>query len=297
MGLIGNNTRWFFILPSSQEAEERHIYDIAFGIKCLLSKGIDYSSISVLIDHASTSKIEAVFSKMQLQTPAKIYTTDQIDELLTGNTYKNAVVFITGHGSPKGLDTTNPIKPYSLYYRFQTTPNFKRVIIYLGQCYAGIFNQMPLSSHLGLKSEEMNKNCSIVAIGSTGLFSSISSPITVGNVRWSANIFLTYVFNWLMKPTDIDGDGCYSVMDSFKAATIYTNETLIDLKKKDNFESLLQQSQLATCIDKLKDATIPEDEKNNLLLEIQALEKMLQIRYINQEPWILNAHIAMSTSF
>ena len=100
-----------------------------------------------------------------------------------------------------------------------------------------------------------------------------------------------------MKPTDIDGDGCYSVMDSFKAATIYTNEALIDLKKKDNFESLLQQSQLATCIDKLKDATIPEDEKNNLLLEIQALEKMLQIRYINQEPWILNAHIAMSTSF
>ena len=54
MGLISKNKRWFFILPSSKEAEERHIYDVAFGIKILLSKGIDYTKISVIIDNYST---------------------------------------------------------------------------------------------------------------------------------------------------------------------------------------------------------------------------------------------------
>ncbi len=297
MGLIEGNTRWFFMLPSSQEAEERHIYDIAFGVKCLISKGISYSSIVYIIDNSSPSKINAVFSKMNLEPPSVIYKSNQLDDILENNSYKNAVVFITGHGSPEGLDSQNPIKPYTLYKKFQVTSNFRRVVFYLGQCYSGIFNKMPLSTHLGLKKGEHNNHCNIVAIGSTGLFSSISAPITINNVTWSANIFLIYVFNWIMNPTDIDGDGSYSVMDSFKSATILTNEALIDIKKHDNMQSLIQQSQLFTCVEKLKSDTVAEDEKNNLMLEIQALEKMLKIRYIIQEPWILNSHIAIDTNY
>lgn len=93
MGLLSNRTHRFFILPSSTEAEERHIHDIAFGVKILLYKGIDYNDISVIIDHAP--------------------------------------------------------------------------------CYAGIFNQMPLSTHLGLSK---NPKCQMVAVGGTGLFSSVSAP-------------------------------------------------------------------------------------------------------------------------
>lgn len=214
MGLLSNRTHWFFILPSSTEAEERHIHDIAFGVKILLYKGIDYNDISVIIDHAP--------------------------------------------------------------------------------CYAGIFNQMPLSTHLGLSK---NPKCQMVAVGGTGLFSSVSAPLTVNSITWSANIFLMYIFNWLLTDKDIDGDGKLSVMDSFKFASIYTNEALKDIKKKNNLQSIIEQSNLMSCIDKLHSEDIPQEEKDNIQLEILALEKMLEIRYVMQEPWILNASIAMSTVF
>ena len=110
MGLLSNRTHWFFILPSSTEAEERHIHDIAFGVKILLYKDIDYNDISVIIDHAPG--------------------------------------------------------------------------------YAGIFNQMPLSTHLGLSK---NPKCKMVAVGGTGLFSSVSAPLTVNNITFTGQNRLTEV--------------------------------------------------------------------------------------------------------
>lgn len=287
MGLLSNRTHWIFILPSSREAEERHIYDIVYGVKVLLHKDIDYKDISIIIEHASDKKIEMVFATLQVPAPVTIYDTSRLDELLVKNTYKNAVIFITGHGSPQGLDASPPIKPYSLYYKFQIIKHFKRVVFYFGQCYAGIFNHMPLSTHLGLKE---NIKCNITAVGSTGLFSSVSAPITVNNIRWSANIFLMYIFNWLLTTNnDIDGDGKLSVMDSFKFASIHTNESLKNMKKKANIQSLIEQSNLIACIEKLRSKDTTKEERDNLQLEIQALEKMLEIRYVIQEPWILNA--------
>ena len=106
-----------------------------------------------------------------------------------------------------------------------------------------------------------------------------------------------YIFNWLLTDKDIDGDGKLSVMDSFKFASIYTNEALKDIKKKNNLQSIIEQSNLMSCIDKLHSEDIPQEEKDNIQLEILALEKMLEIRYVMQEPWILNASIAMSTVF
>ena len=248
MGLMSNRTRWFFILPSSTEAEERHMYDIAFGIKVLLSKNVLYQNIVVIIDRFSQAKIEGVFSKLEVKLPSEIFDTTKIDDLLVNNTYKNAVVFITGHGSPKGLDSIQPIKPYNLYKKFQVTENFKRVIFYFGQCYAGIFNYMPLSTHLGLTD---NRKCNIIAVGGTGLFPSISSSLTYRDVTWSANIFLAYVFQWLSVNEDIDGDDRLSVMDSFKSAAINTNEALKEIKKGDNFQSLIEHSKLRDCIERL----------------------------------------------
>lgn len=279
MGLIKDKTRYFFILPAANEAEERHIYDIAFGLRCLFSIGIAYDDIVVIIDNASDSKINTVFSAMNINIPANIYSTLQLDKILENNNYINAVVFITGHGSPSGLDSKNPIKPYILYKKFQITENFKRVVFYFGQCYAGIFNHMPLSTHLGL---ENNKKCSITAIGSTGLFSSISSSLKVEDVTWSANIFLAYIFSWITNPIDIDGDGKLSVMNSFKYAAINTNLALSEIKKKDNFQSIVEQSMLIKCLKKMQDEKIPDEDKNNLFLERQSLEKILEIRYIIQ---------------
>ena len=63
-------------------------------------------------------------------------------------------------------------------------------------------------------------------------------------------LFKMYIFNWLLTDKDIDGDGKLSVMDSFKFASIYTNEALKDIKKKNNLQSIIEQSNLMSCIDK-----------------------------------------------
>ena len=72
-------------------------------------------SIILIISSAFCSSriiLSAVFSKMKLSEPSEIFSTKQIDTLLCSNTYKNAVVFVTGHGSSAGLDSNIPIKPY-----------------------------------------------------------------------------------------------------------------------------------------------------------------------------------------
>ena len=221
MGLIDESIRWFFLLPSSKEVEERHVYDVAFGIRILLAKKIQYKDIAVFIDRYVKDKVELVFSKLGIYLPSKIYSTSELEFCLENNVYKNAVVFVTGHGSENGLDSVPSITPYKLYEKFQSTINFRRVVFYFGQCYAGIFNYMPLSTHLGLNK---NTKCNMVAIGSTGLSTSISIPISIpvgtNEVKWVANIFLFYILHSILYNRDIDGDGKFTVMDSFKEVLI-----------------------------------------------------------------------------
>ena len=65
------DTHWFFMLPSTNEVEIRHIYDIAFGVRCLISKNIDYSDITILIDNSSYAKVTLCFSNMGIPIPKK----------------------------------------------------------------------------------------------------------------------------------------------------------------------------------------------------------------------------------
>lgn len=291
MGLIDDNTLWVFLLPSSHEAEERHIYDIAFGAGCLLSRGVKYDDIVIVIDNVSITKTAQCFSRFTLPTPNHIYTTSELSALLEYNTHKNAVVFVTGHGSPDGLDAPFPMKPYSVYKMFHTARNMKQAVFFFGQCYAGIFNHMPISSHLGLVDVHCKR---ITAVGGTGLFPSMSIPITVNSVQWSANVFLSSVYLWILKPRDIDGDNKLSVMDAFKFAAIETNERLREVKLSENVQSIIEQVTLLQSLEKLKTSNNVQDE---VRLEIQALQKRLEIRYIEQEPWVLNAQVAMNTVF
>lgn len=295
MGLIDESTRWFFLLPSSKEVEERHVYDVAFGIRILLAKKIQYKDITVFIDMYVKDKVELVFSKIGIPLPSKIYSTSDLEICLENNVYKNAVVFVTGHGSENGLDSVPPITPYKLYEKFQTTINFRRVVFYFGQCYAGIFDYMPLSTHLELSK---NTKCNMVAIGSTGLSTSISIPIEVSKVKWVANIFLFYVLHSIFYNKDIDGDGKFTVMDSFKVATINTNRYLKKQIKQSYTESLSQYFTLGVSIQTSESKDIADSYTDSLYLQRLALEKKLKkLDSIDQIPWILNARIAMSTQF
>lgn len=291
MGLINDNTLWVFLLPSSHEAEERHIYDVVFGVCCLLSRGVKRDDILIVIDNASIDKIAACFSCFKLP-PFAIYTTNDLPALLAHNTHKNAVVFVTGHGSPSGLDAPLPIKPYNIYKVFHTAKDMKLSVFIFGQCYAGVFNHIPLATHMGLPNVRRRH---MVAIGGTGLFPSISASIKANGVTWNANIFLASIYLWIQNPRDIDGDNQLTVMDAFKSATINTNDCLRKIKLSENMQSILEQASLQRL---LTEASTSDDKASaEKELEIQALQKRLEIRYIEQTPWVLNAPVAMSTVF
>lgn len=290
MGLISKNTRWIFILPSAKsvKTEERHIQDIAFGIKCLLKKGIDFSNIDIFIDNNIQTVTEYCFTLFAVPIPEIIYETSQLESVLKNNKKHNAVVFVTGHGSPQGMFYDIPIKPYSFYDIFQTAPNLKRTIFYFGQCYAGIFNYMPLSNHLN-HSEKLKNN--MVAVGATGLFTSYSHLTRLSEkIAWTGNLFLVNVFKWILQQDDVDGDSKYSVMDSFKYASIKTNEAILEMKKENTLLSMIGIEELLDKIKKQESSLASE-------IEMETIDNKLSIMNAVQEPWILNAQVAMNTEF
>lgn len=60
MSLFTEKTKWIFLLTSKDDPEERHIYDIAFGITCIESRSIDPSNISIFIDCTNKSRTESL---------------------------------------------------------------------------------------------------------------------------------------------------------------------------------------------------------------------------------------------
>src|SRR5699024_2527800 len=99
---------------------------------------------------------------------------------------------------------------YSLLHSIKSNNNAQNIVIYLGQCYAGIFNYL-----------DVKGTPNTILIGATNLYPSISyqSP----DISWQANLFLLNLFKWIKSPKDIDGDGKITVMDSFKYAGAETN--------------------------------------------------------------------------
>jgi hypothetical protein len=59
VGLLAERTNWIFLLPANPEAEDRHIYDTAYGIFCLEQKGISPEDITIIID-GNNSRITAL---------------------------------------------------------------------------------------------------------------------------------------------------------------------------------------------------------------------------------------------
>ena len=297
MGLLNKDTRWIFLLPNpaSHKTDERHIQDIAFGIKCLLTVGIDYSDIDVFIDNVSDTLVDYIFDYLEVQKPSEIFSTKELENIVSDNKKKNAVVFITGHGSSEGMVADTPIKPYELYRIFQVAPCLEKTVFYFGQCYAGIFNYMPLSKHLNLEGQFKNN---ITAIGATGFTTSISMRQNLPNGKiYFANIFLLYVYKWIVTKKDIDGDGLLSVMDSFKYATIEINREIHDSEKNHLLQSVVSIEKLLKVLQEKDTSKLTKEEQLQLDIEERTLQDNLDFYNITQETWILNASVAMNTVF
>lgn len=297
MSLIKSNTKWvLFLATSSHNPEDRHIYDLAYGLICLESAGVRHNDIFIYIDGLSQNDSLNYF---QIATNKKYTvkpTSDFFHELST-NTYKNVVVFVTGHGSDRGIDAAVPITPYALVNSLKSAPELEHCIVYLGQCFAGVFNYVNAGRD---KKKADQHDVDIILVGATNLHESLSSSTEEtflnGNFRWVANLFLLHVFKWIASPHDIDGDGKNTIMDSYKYAGVGSNRRTKQ-SKYNNFGQMVDaygNYKLALSNFQAGKSNPATSIKNKLALDAAETQYLhsLTTNYIHQECWILNSYPA-----
>lgn len=125
MGLIKGNTHWIFLLASSQEPEDRHVYDVIFGIVKLLHVGVCANDITVVIDTKRIGILQAIKAIPSFQDK-EIYNSRELTNIFQNNKHETIVLFVNGHGLPTGLDSEPVIKPYHLFSNLQNANNLKK---------------------------------------------------------------------------------------------------------------------------------------------------------------------------
>ena len=296
MQLKTSNTKWVFFLGASNgvEPENRHVFDIAYGIKCIESTGASPSDIEAYIDGGNRENIAKLISTGSLNNH-KIQSTQDFFKNSSSNKHENIIIFISGHGDFLGIDADPQVSPHRLLSCLKSTPSLKNSIVFLGQCYAGTFNY----TGAGKKQKD---DVDVIFIGATSLHSSLSSTTTEifannQEVSWVANVFLLYVFKWIEKPIDIDGDGRNTIIDCYKFAGCMANNFNKN-RRLHSFDRSLQarekHSQAAQRF-QLASATFPQDPTQ---LQIKQLElahaqqeylSSCDIYHTHQECWILNS--------
>lgn len=300
MSLIFQRTKWVLFLSSSaHEPEVRHILDLVFGLMCLERAGILQSDIFIYVDGPEQS-IASLFA-VGSAYPYQIKRSEDFFTDVPANLHDNLVMFVTGHGSPQGIDAAIPITPNKLISAIKNMANLNHAIVYLGQCYAGLFN------YVNASRERIGERLSpeVILIGATNLHESLSSPTTEQfgpqSIPWLANIFLLHVFKWISLPTDIDGDGRNTVMDSYKYAGVHSN--VINKQYKANgFIAMLDLHQKYKELHTLVlaptgDASIDLNNQVNFQAAHDRYQNSLAVHYVHQECWILNSIPAQRIEF
>ncbi|EMC1013077.1 caspase family protein [Enterobacter bugandensis] len=300
MSLRSERTKWVMFLPCSGiEADFRHVADLVFGVMCLEKAGVNPQDIFIYIDSPGRN-FDGAFMSASTHGFVSKPTPEFFNDLLA-NDYDNLVMFVTGHGGPDGIDAAQPITPNQLLKALKSTPNLKNAIIYLGQCFAGTFNFVSAG-----RVNKDDASPDVILVGATNLQESLSHGttetfITGEQFPWSANVFLLHVFKWMSSPTDVDGDGVYTVMDSYKHAGIFTN--MINKKiKNDGFSDILDMHAECGRLKKLAaviTGVAQVDFQNQLDYNASQVkyDNLLAIHHVNQECWILNSRPAQLIEF
>ncbi|HEB5191757.1 hypothetical protein [Klebsiella pneumoniae] len=297
MGLLADKTKWVLFLASSSEPEDRHVSDLAFGIYCLENRGINPADIFIYIDGNNRGNIQKLIS-VGTNHQYNVKRSSDFFSDCDDNTHDNIVIFITGHGSMHGLDALPPIPPYRLLNRIKTTPDLDRAIVYMGQCYAGIFNYLAAGRQ---RRSDGKIDPEAIFMGATNLHESISSSTTEninGNdYTWVANLFLLNTFKWISNPFDVDGDGKNTVIDSYKYAGTSSNVMNMSIKMNSFVQSVMLHSQWSTA----KTDYELDDQNQTKLLIYRAYEQQylsaLNINFVHQECWILNSVPAQQVEY
>lgn len=283
MNLLSAETNWYFLSGSD---EDRFLMDIDFGVRCLQYRGFPESNIKLFIDQPSP---QGFLQSYNFPGNLAIYPTAQLERELNSATPQQLVIVVTGHGDYGGITASPPIKPYQMLQALRSTNGLEKVLMVLGQCYAGLFNFLEARSYDNQTGQKLHPE--ICIIGATGLNTSISFTFEGSIVqhiqfptRWLANLFLLSFMIQVSQPIDIDGDGLYTAMDAFKFAGIYTNIILQQIKHNAFMEvsNVLVQRP-------------PQQTQSPISLDQQSLDKLKDLYsnvLISQDYWILNANFA-----
>jgi hypothetical protein len=288
MSLINSNTKWVLFLSASNNPEDRHILDLAFGLYTLQNAGVAINNIYIYIDGKNRPWINSLMANGSSSAFTVRETKDFFLEQKS-NTHENLVMFVTGHGNIDGIDATPPIKPYDLLRSIKSSPNLKQAIIYLGQCYAGIFNYIAAGRN---PSTPGANDPEVILIGATNLHESLSSStqeqFAGGALSWFANLYLLHVFRWIRNPFDVDGDGKFTIADSYKYAGVNSNGANKGIKAQAFVNSIgYHEKWLAA----EKAHTAAPTAQNKLTFDAIQSQYVseLGILYNHQECWILNS--------
>ncbi|MDY5533779.1 MAG: hypothetical protein SPF83_08980 [Butyricimonas virosa] len=266
---IRENSKFIFIATSSNYLEDRFMYDISHGIEILKSLGVAAIDIIVITDAPK----DTLVAKCINMSDVSFHIPSNLKDVIESAECENLFVVSSCHGSIDGIDSVTPIKPFTLNQSLKNNKYAKNILVFLGQCFAGIFNFIDV--------RDENKN--IVYIGATDIDASLSYLIT--GCDWVANISVFALFQWIKTPLDIDGDGKCSISDLYKYVSYFTNNITQQIEKSQNYG-------LVDAFVKLKlEEKQAQSPKGKLTLQIvtDAVETIRNYIVPHQNTWMLNA--------
>lgn len=284
--LTSSNTKFLYIMTSSNDLDVRFVKDIArCSLMLSVNKKVAYENQVIVLD---VSKDDLV-SKFPYFKDSDVIGSSDIYECMKNLECENLFIISSCHGGLGGIDAKEPIRPHQFTEAIKQNPHIKNCVALFGQCYAGIFN------HLDLKCKHKN----IVYIGATEMRTGLSIPLlwkscdsdsTIWN--WVANIFVFHIATWLNNPIDVDNDGYCSIIDMYKYICYKTNIQTENVEKSEAKRFL--DKKITAEIGKV----LPKKINNESKGEMDELDKeaVNEIDYTipHQDCWILNAECAIN---
>lgn len=265
----------------SENDKERFIKDIFHGVYVLQKIGIQGNRITIVSDWESLAWEAQNFEPLCPINPQDVYShIETIDA-------ENLFVIFCCHGGLSGIGGVDSIRPNNLINAIKNNSKVSNCLVFLGQCYAGVFNYTNVS----------DDNKRIVYIGATGMRSGLSTLMKWNilpnvSMMWCANIAVYYMFEWLETPFDVDNDGRYSIMDLYKYVSYKTN-IKTELIEKEEEQKFLDMKISAEINKQL------HSERSDIIMTLDAKAVDVLYQYIipHQDCWILNAIPALNMYF
>lgn len=265
---ISEGSKFIFIATSSAHLEDRFLYDVNYGVAILKNQGVADEDIIVVTDATK----ETLVAKCTNMSNVLFSTSSSFEFVIENADCENLFVISCCHGSISGIDSTTPIKPFSLNQALKNNKYAKNILVFLGQCYAGIFNFLDVR----------DKNKNIVYIGATDIDASLSYMLN--GCEWVANISVFALFQWLKNPRDIDGDGIFSITDLYKFVSFYTNSVTRDIEKIQTYHLID-----ASVRSKMEEARTTSSGSLSSQITKDAAEVIRNYIVPHQNTWMLNA--------